>query len=176
MIRSILALIACFAITLAPPAAAKGGGDEGVDILPAFAAVSMDGPFDLISLDGSNWEMVEDSVVESAAAEASVTSTVDLGSSDFLLVGSLTSTLEAAVTATLAASPPVSAPSVDTHPTPSRDEYKLKKTIITSKGTEKDIFKTLVVEKRAGESASEFQKRSERELRDAMDAGWESTP
>lgn len=174
MIRfAFLLMISCFAF-LAPPASAKpGGGDEGVDLLPAFAAISLGDGLDAVTFDGVTWQLADDGLVADAVADASVTAIVDTGPSTLLLVGSMSGELETAVLASIATAP-VSAP--ETHPKPSRDEYRLKKTIITSGGKEKDIFKTLVVEKRGGETGSEFQKRSERELRDAMDAGWESTP
>lgn len=155
-----------------------GGGDSGIDILP-MAIIDVDGSTSLVTVDGTNWSETTDSDAAALLDAASVTALVDDGNSTFWLVGSGAVELEAGVLATLASMPSAAFNALEptasgTHPTPSRDEYKLKKTIITSKGTEKEIFKTLVVEKRGGEPPSEFQKRSERELRDAMDAGWES--
>lgn len=170
-------ILAVAALACGPPRAYAGGGDEGTDSFPAFAAVSVDGPLDAVTLDGLEWHLVDDAAVAEAAAWHDVRSEVDAAGAEFLVAGGGpdASAVEAAVLAVL--EPPASAPAPapDTHPTPPRDEYKLKKTIVTSRGEEKEVYKTLVVEKRSGESGEEFQRRSERELREAIQAGWEST-
>lgn len=178
-------LFVLFACCLLPsPATAQaipGGGDsDGADILPAFAAVSLEGPFELVTFDGATWRLVDDAVVEAAAKDAIVTGDIAFDDAGFLEVGRFDEETELAVIAAVASlparfspSPPTFAP--DTHPAPAEDTYNLKKTIKTRTG-EKEIYKTLHVPRRSGETDDEFQRRSERELRAALDAGWTSIP
>lgn len=182
--RYLFLLVAVALLSVSPVSASTrykpGGGDSGVDVLPT-AMMVRDG-IAVVTHDGTNWSATDELSAEALVAVTDEVQTVEVGGSSFVLLGTVdaTSDLEATIVSSLAATPrvTVSAPSfsVDTHPAPARDEYHLKKTITTSRGEKKDIFKTLVVEKRSGETGEEFQRRSERELSDAMDAGWTSTP
>lgn len=157
--------------------AGPGGGSEGVDIMPSLVAIDVPGDESMVTVDGRSWHAVLDSEVQGYVDSAGVSSVVDMGDVGTLLeVGA--SGLGEEVAAILMAAPSraASLTAPDTHPKPEADEYRLKKTITTSKGEKKDIFKTRRVERRAGESAKDFSARSERALRDALDDGWESIP
>lgn len=145
--------------------------------VPPFAAAALEGPKDLVTLDGATWLLVDDGALAAVIEAADVVAEVGADESAFLLVGSGGAAIEAAVLSTIVTSaPPLSPPDfAGTHPAPAKDVYHLRKTVETTKGP-KEVYKDLVVERRSGESGSDFNKRSERELRDAMDAGWESVP
>ena len=177
--KLVLAVVAAIA-SLMPTTAAPnpGGGSNGVDIVPAIALIVLPGPITLATADGSTWTPVTEADAAAIAEAADVSATIDVDGSSFLLVGSVgaTQSVEAAMVAlmaTTAASAP--APAADVHPKQAHDEYRLEKTAGTPENPRK-IYKTLVVERRPGEIGPEFQRRSQRELEDAIAAGWVSVP